>query len=76
MNAVEIYRREILKIFRQFTEMTDAADSDKNLSEVERRVIKMVLQQIRSKLAVGFIHLTKLCKDDEICDEEICDTLQ
>lgn len=72
MNAVEIYRREIVKIFRQVTETTDAADSDKNLSDGERYVIKMILQQTRSKLAAGFFSLTQLCNQND----EICDTLQ
>lgn len=72
MNAVEIYRREIVKIFRQVTKITDAADSDKNLQEGERYVIKLILQQTRSKLAAGFFNLTQLCNKHE----EICDTLQ
>lgn len=72
MNAVEIYRREIVKIFRQVTQTSEAADSDENLQESERYVIKLILQQTRSKLAAGFFNLTQLCNKHE----EICDTLQ
>lgn len=72
MNAVEIYRREIVKIFNQVSETAQAAESDANLQESERYVIKLILQQARSKLAAGFFNLTQLCKKHE----EICDTLQ
>lgn len=77
MNAVEIYRREIVKIFRQVTEISDAADSDKNLKESERYAIKLILQQTRSKLAAGFFNLTQLCnKHEEICDTQQSSTLR
>lgn len=72
MNTVEIYRREIVKIFNQITETADAAESDANLQESERYVIKLILQQARTKLAAGFFSLGKLCNKHE----EICDTLQ
>lgn len=72
MNPVEIYMREIVKLFRQATKITDAAETDKNLQEVERYVIKWILQETRSKLAAGFFNLTQLCNKHE----ETCDTLQ
>lgn len=72
VNAVEIYRREIVKIFRQVTQTTEAAEHDENLKESERYVIKLMLQQTRSKLAAAFFSLTQLCNKHE----EICDTLQ
>lgn len=72
MNPVEIYRREIVKIFRQATKTSEAADSDENLQEDERYVIKWILQETRSKLAAGFFNLTQLCNKHE----EKCDTLQ
>lgn len=77
VNAVEIYRREIVKIFRQVTKITDAAETDKNLQEGERYVIKLILQQTRSKLAAGFFNLTQLStKHEEICDTQQSSTLR
>ena len=72
MNAVETYTREMLKIFQQITETIKAAESDKSLNESERYIIKLILQQVRSKLADGIFDLSQLCKKYE----EICDTLQ
>lgn len=70
MNTVEIYRREIVKIFNQVTRTADAAESDANLQESERYVIKLILQQARSKLAAGFFNLTQLCKNEQTCDTQ------
>lgn len=72
MIAVEIYTREMLKIFRQITETFKAADSDKNLKESELYAIKLILQETRSKLSSGIFHMFELCKKYE----ESCDTLQ
>lgn len=72
MNAVEIYTREMLKIFQKITQTIKAAESDKILNESERYIIKLILQQVRSKLADGIFDLSQLCKNYE----EICDTLQ
>lgn len=72
MNALETYTREIIKIFQQTTETIKAADSDKNLKESERYIIKLILQQVRSKLSDGIFDLSHLCQKHE----EICDTLQ
>lgn len=72
MNALEIYTREMIKIFQQITETINAADSDKNLNESERYIIKLILQQARSMLTDGIFDLSHLCQKYE----EICDTLQ
>lgn len=72
MNPVEIYMREILKIFQQITEIINAADSDKSLNESERYIIKLILHRVRSNAADGIFYLSKLCK----IYEEICATLQ
>lgn len=72
MNPVEIYMREILKIFQQITEIIYAADSDKSLNESERYIIKLILHRVRSKAADGIFDLSKRCKKYE----EICATLQ
>lgn len=72
MNPVEIYMREILKIFQQITEIIYAADSDKSLNESERYTIKLILHRVRSKSADGIFDLSKLCKKYE----EICATLR
>lgn len=71
MNTVEIYRRQIVKIFNQVSETAQAAETDANLKEGERYAIKLILQQTRSKLAAGFFNLTQLCnKHDETCDTQ------
>lgn len=72
MNTLEIYTREMIKIFQQTTETIKAADSDKSLNESERYIIKLILQQVRSKLSDGIFDLSQLCQKYE----EICDTLQ
>ena len=72
MNEVEIYMREILKIFQQITEIINAADSDKSLNESERYIIKLILHRVRSKAADGIFDLSQLSKKYE----EICATLQ
>ena len=72
MNPVDIYMREILKIFQQITEIINAADSDKSLNESERYIIKLILHRVRSNAADGIFDLSKLCKKYE----EICATLQ
>lgn len=68
MNALEIYTREMIKIFQQITETTNAADTDKNLNNAERVFIKLKLLRARTKLAEGIFELSKRCsKYKETC---------
>lgn len=72
MNAVEIYTLEVQDLFQKATQIIKAADAEKSLNESERHIIKLMLHQVRSKLADVIFDLTHLCENYD----EICDTLQ
>lgn len=69
MNKVEVYTREVAKIFLQISDMIKAAGSDKALQKIERFKIILYLQSSRTMLAESLSNLIKLSLNhDEKCD--------